>query len=108
MRVRIIILELEILEFVIEQRLPAVLDHQPRERARLTRKLQARLFEMIRVKVAVAARPDERAGLEAALTRQHMGQEGVGGNVERHAEEDVGATLVKLEVEPPRRNLRLE
>ena len=58
--------------------------------------------------MAVAAGPDERAGLEAALLGEHVGQQRVAGDVERDAEEDVGAALVELEVEPAGGDLGLE
>ena len=56
----------------------------------------------------VAAGPDEHARLQPAFARQHVGQQRVAGDVERHAEEEVGAALVELQVEPARRDLGLE
>ena len=35
-------------------------------------------------------------GCEVALLREHAGQQRVGGDVERHAEEHIGAALVEL------------
>src|SRR3954467_14407270 len=37
-----------------------------------------------------------------------MGEQRIAGNIERNAEEDVGAALVELEIEPARRDLGLE
>jgi hypothetical protein len=65
-------------------------------RARLARELQAGLFEVVGIQVAVAAGPHEFAGLQVADLRHHQREQGVGGDVERHAEEDVGAALVEL------------
>ena len=54
---------------------------------------------MVVVDVAVAARPDEVARLEVALLREHVREERVARDVERDAEEDVGAALVDLAAE---------
>src|SRR3954470_10913005 len=63
---------------------------------------------MVRVEVAVAARPYEHAGLKAAFARKHVRQQRIGSDVERNAEEDVGAALVKLQVEPASGDLGLK
>ena len=39
--------------------------------------------------------PDELTGREVALLRDHVGQQRIGRNVERHAEEQIGAALVQ-------------
>src|SRR5690606_8699154 len=39
---------------------------------------------------------------------EHVGEQGVARDVERQTEEDIGAALVELEVEPPVRDLRLK
>ena len=44
--------------------------------------------------------------LEVALLRQHVRQQRVARDVERHAEEDVGAALVELAAEQPRSLVR--
>ena len=59
----------------------------------LAGELQIDLLEV--VLVDVAAGPDEFADVEVALLREHVGEQGVG-DVERHAEEEVGAALVEL------------
>jgi len=46
--------------------------------------------------MAIAAGPHERPGFEPALARQHVSQKRIGSNVEWNAEEEVGATLIKL------------
>ena len=55
---------------------------------------------MIEIEVAVAARPDELAGLQVALLREHVCEQRVARDVERHAEEDIGAALIELTGEP--------
>jgi hypothetical protein len=54
---------------------------------------------MVAVDMAVAAGPDEVADVEVALLREHVREQGVARDVERHAEEDVGAALVELAAE---------
>ena len=51
---------------------------------------------MVRVDVAVAAGPDEVAEAEVAAVRDHLREQRVARDVERHAEEQVGRALVEL------------
>ena len=51
---------------------------------------------VIAVDVAVTAGPDEVADFQVALLRHHVGQKRIAGDVERHAQEDVCASLVQL------------
>jgi len=44
--------------------------------------------------VTVAARPDEFFGDQSALLCQHVREQGVGGDVEWDAKENIGAALV--------------
>ena len=44
----------------------------------------------------VAKGMDEVAGLQATHLCHHHGEKGIGGDIERHAEEYVGATLIEL------------
>src|SRR5205085_10929965 len=89
----------EILRFVIEQPLAAILDHQLRKRPGIAAQLKPSLFEMVGVKVAITAGPHEHPWLEPAFTREHVRQQRIRSDVERDAEEDVRAALVKLQVE---------
>src|SRR5688500_5851241 len=98
MRMGVIALEAEIVRLIVEQPLPALGDGQARELARLAAKLEPGLVEVVGIKVNIPAGPHEHARLKPAFPRQHMGQEGVAGDVERHPEEQVGAALVELEV----------
>ena len=61
---------------------------------RRPRKLGAYLFQVIQVKVAVAAGPDEFAGLEVALLGDHVHEQRVRRDVEWHTQQDVRAALV--------------
>src|SRR4029077_18248241 len=67
-----------------------------RQCQRHSRQLLVDLLEMVGVQVTVAAGPDEFAHLEVALLRQHVREQRIGSDVERHAEKNVGAALVDL------------
>jgi hypothetical protein len=54
---------------------------------------------MVRIQVRIAQRVHEIAHAQAGGLRHHVGQQRVAGDVERHAEEDVAAALVKLAAE---------
>ena len=58
--------------------------------------------------MTIAARPDEHAGLQAALARQHVCEERIGGDIEGNTQEDVRAPLIELQVEPAAGDLRLK
>ena len=58
--------------------------------------LEPGLVEVVEVEVRVAQRVHEVADLEAGHLGDHVGEQGVGRDVERHAEEDVGGALVEL------------
>ncbi len=58
--------------------------------------------------MAIPTRPDEFPDREIRLLGDHVRQQRVGGDVERHAEEYVGAALVELAGEPPVGHVELE
>ena len=70
--------------------------------------LQFHLLEVVAVDVAVAARPDEVTHVQVTLLRHHVGQQGVAGDVEGHAQEDVGTALVELAAQLAVRDVELE
>src|SRR3989440_5781843 len=76
-----------------------VADFEPGQRQRLAREKLLDLREMILVDVQVAERVYELADLQLADVRDHVRQQGVGTDVEGHAEEGVRRALVKLTVE---------
>ena len=69
---------------------------QRRQRPRRPGQLQPGLLEVVGVQVRVAQGVHELAGPQADHLGHHLGQQGVGGDVERHAEEHVGRPLVQL------------
>jgi len=58
--------------------------------------------------MAVAARPDEIAGLQIALLRHHVGEERIRCNIERNTQKNISATLIHLAGQPPPRYMKLE
>ena len=66
------------------------------QRARLAGELEAGLVEVVAVEVEIAEGVDEITGFVAADLRDEVGEECVGGDVKRHAEEEIRAALVKL------------
>ena len=95
-RLRRIALESNVVVGEIEQAFPRRIEFEPRQGARRARQLQPRLFDMIGIKMGVAECVDEIADLQAASLRHQMGQQRVRGDIERHAEENIGGTLVEL------------
>jgi hypothetical protein len=70
--------------------------------------LLVRLLEVIGVQVAITAGPDEIADAEVALLRQHMRQQRIRGDVERHPEENIATSLVEQAGQLAVRNVELE
>ena len=72
---------------------------QARRGKRCAGQLQFHLLMVIAVDVAIAACPDEVADLQVALLRHHVSEQCVTGDVERNAQKDVCAALIKLATE---------
>ena len=111
----LVIHEFEVFKFVFENRGWFALDLQGRVSKRLAAQLQRDLGLVVAIDVAVATRPDEIADIQPTLLRDHVRQQGVTGNVERHTKKDIGAALVKLATQFAglafdfrRRNIKLE
>src|SRR5689334_7790425 len=92
----LVALEGEVFVLELEQLATRGVEAHAREGARAAGELLARLLEVVEVEVCVAEGEDEFAGPEAGHLGHHQGEERVGGDVERHAEEEIGAALVKL------------
>ena len=75
---------------------------------RRARQLFTRLIEMVQIQVAVAAGPDEIAHIQIALLRDHVREQRIRSDVERHAQEDVGAALIHLARQPAVGDVELE
>ena len=86
--------DFEILEAVIENVLRLPLDQQPGQRMGRSAQLLVCLVKVIQIQVAVTAGLDEIANLEPGLLCNHVGQQGIRGDVERHAEKNIRAALI--------------
>ena len=60
------------------------------QRARLACQLQLSLLQMVKIEVGIAERVHEIARTQAGGARHHVRQQRIGGDVERHTEEDIG------------------
>src|SRR6185369_15763155 len=93
--VALVVLHFEVLVLVFEDRRRPPLDVEHGVGEWPAAQLQFHLLVMVAVDVAVAAGPDEVADGEVALLRHHVREQGVAGDVEWHAQENVGAALVQ-------------
>src|SRR5262245_57212326 len=107
-RMRIVAFEQEILVAEREQVLGGGRKPHGGKPARRAGELLARLLEMVQVEMRVAEGVNELAGLQAGHLCDHEGEQRVGGDIERHAEKDVGRALVELAGEPPLSHVELE
>eukprot|EP01036_Dinobryon_divergens_P038827 gene38828-51039_t len=89
-RMVLVVLNLEVFEVVFEDAGRAAFDVQAGVGHGLARELQFHLLVVVAVDVAVTTGPDELAHVQVALLGQHVGEQRVAGDVEGHAEEDVG------------------
>src|SRR6185369_8918806 len=104
----IIGIETEILEAESQQVGDFRVDPQGRQRAGGAGKLEAGLLEVIGVNMRITEGMDEFARLITADLGQHQRQQRIGSDIERHAEEDVGAALVELAGQLATGNVELE
>ncbi len=95
----LVIQHLEVFKLVVEDGIGFALDVQRWVSKRFAAEMQRHLFVVVAVDVAVATRPDEVAHIQVALLGHHVGEQGIAGDVEGHAQEDVGAALVQLAAE---------
>ena len=86
----------------------AGLEAQAREGTRLALQLLARLLQMVEIKVRIAQRQDEIGGFQAGNLRHHKRKQRIRRDIERHAEEQVGASLIHLARKPPVGDVKLE
>ena len=96
MRVRVVVLQREVLEAEGEEVHHAGVQLHPGQRAALAGELQLGLLQVVRVQVHIAEGVHELAGFQAADLRHHQGQQRVARDVEGHAQEGVRTALVQL------------
>lgn len=104
----VVSLQLEILILEIKEILNIRIQLHHGQRSGLTGELQAGLIQMVQIEMGVAGGMDECAGAQSAHLCHHHAEQGIGGNVERNAEESVGRTLVELERKPSVGHIELE
>src|SRR5690554_3154126 len=97
-RVWVIALEFEVFQFVIEYRFRLALDDQFGQRPRLALQLLENnvVRQVVLIQMTVAKRMNKLPHFQIALLSDHMRQQRVRGNIERHAQKQVGTALVKL------------
>ena len=98
-RPRVVSFEGEVFVAESENILHVGLDPHGGQGAGRTGQLCLDLLQEVQVDVGVAERVDEFAGLEPYHLCHHHGEQGVGGDVEGYAEEQVGRPLVELAAE---------
>src|SRR5690554_4306428 len=97
-RVWVIALEFEILQFVIKDGFRLALDDQFGQRPRLAFQLFEHdvVRQVVLIQMTVAKRMNKLPHFQITLLGDHMRQQRVRGNIERHAQKQVGTALVKL------------
>src|SRR6266446_6091327 len=106
--VRVVSLEVEILVAEIEDVPYRRVEPHARQRPRRARELLSRLLQMVEVEVRIAEGMHEFARLQPTYLRNHQREQRIGSDVERHAEENVGAALVHLARKPSFRHVELK
>ncbi len=107
-RVRVVGLEREVVEDELLEAGAGRIEHHAWQGAALAGELQAGLLEVVGVEMEVAEGVNKCAGLESADLCDHEHEEGVGGDIEGHAEEEIGAALVELATEFTVLNIKLK
>ena len=108
MGVGIVADEFEVLVLEVEERLDIGIDFHLGQGTGLTGELELGLFDVVQIEVGVTRGVDEVAGLETRHLCHHHQEQGVGGDVERYAEEGVCRTLVELERQSVAGHVELE
>src|SRR6266849_5731103 len=100
MRVWVIAFEGKILEAECEYIRHRLVDPHLRQLPRHPSELEPGLIEMVEIQMSVAKGVNEGPGGETGDLRRHHGQQGIGRDVERHAQKYVGGALIELAREP--------
>src|SRR5260370_316165 len=96
---RMVVQQFEILEFEVVNVLNFRIQAHLRQGPGVASQLFFGLLDVVGVEVEVAKGVNERAGFEVADLGDHHGEQGIGGDVEGDAEENVSAALIKLATE---------
>ena len=87
---RIVVFQFEIFKVEIENILYVRIQLHRGERARSSRELQARLFQMVEIEMRVARSVNEVARAESSHLRHHLQEKCIRSNVERYSQERIG------------------
>lgn len=96
MWMRVVVLQRKILIPEAEDVLHLGIEAHSGQWTGLSGKLQTHLVEVVLVDMGVAKSVDEVAWLQSTHLRHHHRQQRIAGNIERHAQEDVGTSLIEL------------
>ena len=100
--------ELEVLILEVEERLDIGVDLHLGQGTGITGELEPGLLDVVQIEMGVTRGVDEVTGLEARHLGHHHQKQGIGGDVERYAEEGVGRALVELERQTVAGHVELE
>ena len=99
MRPGVVAFELEVVVLVVEDALHLGVEHHARQWTWLAAELLMHLVHMVEVDVRVAEGVDKLPWLQACDVSHHHAQQRVARDVERHAQEQVGAALIELQTQ---------
>ena len=85
-RVRVVAFKGEIFVVEIKNVGHIAVNHHSRQRARGAAQLQVHLLHVVEVDVGIAERVDKITRLQPGHLRHHHQQQGITGNIERHAQ----------------------
>ena len=74
-------------------------NHHSRQRARGAAQLQVHLLHVVEVDVGIAERVDKITRLQPGHLRHHHQQQGITGNIEWHAQKQIGTALIQLQTQ---------
>src|SRR4029453_12821569 len=104
----VISLDRDVIEGEVIERADAGVQDESGEWAGLSTQLQPGLVEMVQIEVGVPESVDKLPALQAANLSHHLGQQRIGGDVERNAQKDVRRTLVQLTGQSALRDVKLK
>ena len=107
-RIRVVAHQFKILELEVVNAFHRRIQFHLRQRTRFALELQLRLLNVVGVKMQIAERVNKIARLQTADLRDHPREQRVAGDVERHAQKNIRATLVKLAAQLAVAHVKLE
>src|SRR5688572_917423 len=96
MRMRIVILNREILILKSENIFHGWIHFHLRKRAKVTRELEVHLLKVVGINMCIAKGVNELTQFQIADLRHHHGEQGIRSNVKRNAQENIRTALIEL------------